>query len=354
MAKNIRISPLFLAVLLCLGLLAYLYFPHTENKAPRTKDATPVNVIIATEEPFEVVIEALGTAKANESVNITPQTDDIVDQIMFDDGQAVATGQLLLTLNNQEEKARLAALEANLQEANQNLARVKNLAKRSVASAQLLDERTAEVKSLNAQKEVILAQLTELEIRAPFSGVLGLRNVSQGAYVRPGDILTTLDDLKLIKLDFNVAENNLPSLALGQTIQASSVAYPDQYFSGEITSISPRVDPITRAIQIRAHINNDALKLRPGMLLKIRLKKQVLNTLVLPEATLVPIEDSHYVFVVEANKAKRKQVNIGLRKPGVVQIVSGLNVGEKVVVEGALKLRTGSSVNVLNTPSEKE
>lgn len=354
MSKFIKISPLLIASLLCLGLLAYLYFPHPEQQASRVNKATPVNVVVAEQKPFNVVIEALGTAKANESINVTPQTNDIVDQILFDDGDNVEAGQLLVTLKNNEEKARLAALEANLQEAKQNLIRVKNLAKKSVASEQLLDERTAQVKALNAQKDIIEAQLNELQISAPFSGVLGVRNISEGAYVRSGDVLTTLDDISVIKLDFNLAENHLSSVNVGQLIKASSIAYEDELFTGEITSISARVDPVTRAVQVRANIDNQSLKLRPGMLLQIRLQKAALNTLTLPEASLVPIEDKHYVFVIEDNKAVRKPVDIGLRKPGFVQITSGLNVGEEVVVEGALKLRAGSAVNVLNRSIEKE
>lgn len=354
MSKFIKLSPLLIASLLCLGLLVYLYLPSTEKQVVRVSKATPVNVVTVNQTPFNVVIEALGTAKANESIIITPQTDDIVDQIMFDDGDNIEAGKLLVTLNNKEEKARLAVLEANLQEAEQNLIRVKDLAKRSVASDQLLDERMAEVNSLKAQKDIIKAQLNELQISAPFAGVLGIRNISQGAYVRRGDVLTTLDDISIIKLDFNLAENHLPTVNLGQLIQASSIAYTDELFTGKITSISARVDPITRAVQVRANIDNTSLKLRPGMLLKIRLQKEVLNTLILPEASLIPIEDKHYVFVIEDNKALRKQVEIGLRKPGFVQITSGLAIGQEVVVEGALKLRSGSAVNVLNRSSAKE
>lgn len=354
MSKFIKISPLLIASLLCLGLLVYLYLPNTEKQTTRTNKPTPVNVVVAREQPFNVVVEALGTAKANESVNITPQTDDIVEQVLFDDGDNVNAGQLLITLKNHEEKARLAALEANLQEAKQNLIRVKNLAKNSVASKQLLDERIARVKALNAERDIVKAQLNQLQISAPFNGVLGVRNISEGAYVRPGDVLTTLDDISVIKLDFQLAENHLASVNVGQLIEATSIAYKDELFSGKITSISSRVDPVTRAVEVRAKIDNQSLKLRPGMFLQIRLQTAVLNTLILPEASLIPIEDKHYVFVIKDNKAIRKQVSIGLRKPGFVQITSGVNIGEEVVIEGALKLRVGSSVNVLNRSTEKE
>jgi membrane fusion protein (multidrug efflux system) len=182
---------------------------------------------------------------------------------------------------------------------------------------------------------------------------LGLRQVSVGALVRPGDAITTLDDLSIIKVDFNIAEVHLPSLAIGQNIRAKSIAYPDEIFEGKIVSIGSRVDPATRAIQIRANINNQDFKLRPGMLLQINLQKKMLTTLILPEASLVPIEDKHFVFVVNDAEVTRKQVKIGLRKPGKVQIVSGLNEGELVVIEGALKLRDGSKVKILDVDETK-
>jgi membrane fusion protein (multidrug efflux system) len=299
------------------------------------------------------VVEGLGTGKANESVIITTQTTDIVNKIHFDDGDRVKAGQVLLTLIDLEEKARLAALDVDLQEANRQLKRVVNLAKKNAASAQLLDEQQAEVNALKAEMNVLKTQMLALAVRAPFDGVLGLRQVSVGALVRPGDAITTLDDLSTLKVDFNIAEVHLPSVAIGQNIRATSIAYPDETFTGQILSIGSRVDAATRAIQIRANINNENFKLRPGMLLQINLQKKLLNTLVLPEASLVPIEDKQFVFVVKDDAVTRTQVKIGLRKPGIVQIISGLAEGDLVVVEGALKLRDGSKVKVLNADEIK-
>jgi membrane fusion protein (multidrug efflux system) len=353
MSNGLKISPLLIAVVLCLGLVVYLYLPKEESQHVRQANATLVKVHRAAEEQFEVIVEALGTGRANESVLITTQTSDIVYKINFDDGDRVKAGQVLLTLIDLEEKARLAALDVDLQEANRQLNRIANLAKNNVASEQLLDEQQAEVNALIAEMNVLKTQMLALEVRAPFDGLLGLRQVSVGALVRPGDAITTLDDLSIIKVDFNIAEVHLPSLASGQNIRATSIAYPDEIFEGKIVSIGSRVDPATRAIQIRANINNQDFKLRPGMLLQINLQKKMLTTLILPEASLVPIEDKHFVFVVNDAQVSRKQVKIGLRKPGKVQIVSGLNEGELVVIEGALKLRDGSKVKILNVDEIK-
>jgi membrane fusion protein (multidrug efflux system) len=354
MSQGLKFSPLLIAVVLCLGLVAYLYMPKDVSEQVRQNSPTFVKVHRAAEEEFEVLVEALGTGKANESVLITTQTSDIVYKINFDDGDTVKAGQVLLTLIDLEEKAQLAALDVDLQEANRQLRRVTNLAINNVTSEQLLDEQQAKVNALIAEMNVLKTQMLALEVRAPFDGLLGLRQVSVGALVRPGDIITTLDDLSNIKVDFNIAEVHLPKIAIGQKIRATSIAYPDEIFEGKIVSIGSRVDPTTRAIQIRANINNQDFKLRPGMLLQIILQKKLLTTLVLPESSLVPVEDKHFVFVVTDGSATKTQVKIGLRKPGIVQIVSGLKEGEMVVIEGALKLRDGSKVNVLNVDEIKE
>ncbi|MEP1444811.1 MAG: efflux RND transporter periplasmic adaptor subunit [Paraglaciecola sp.] len=344
MSKGLKFSPLLVAVILCLALVVYLYMPREESQQANQAGATFVKVHKASQEDFEVVVEALGTGKANESVFVTTQTSDIVQKIHFDDGDLVKQGQLLLELNDVEEKARLAELNVNLQEALKQLKRIKNLAKNNVASEQLLDEQLAKVNVLNAQMDVAKTQLDQLLVKAPFDGILGVRQISVGALVTPGDVVTTLDDLSFIKVDFDIAESHLASIALGQKIRATSVAYPGKVFEGQITSIASRVDPSTRSVQIRANIQNEDLKLRPGMLLQILLQKQVLKTLVVPEVVLVPVEDKQFVFIVKGDAVALVEVKVGLRKPGKVQILSGIQAGDLVVTEGTLKLRDGSKV----------
>lgn len=349
MPKGISFSPILIALILASGLLIYLYLPVDTEQQQKKSIATPVTAYTVSEVKFPVVVEALGTANANESVMLTAQKSDIVQSIEFDDGDLVEKGQLLIKLSDREERARLNELDINLQEAKRQLKRIDNLAQKSVASKQLLDEQEANVKALKAQLEVAKAQLEELELRAPFSGLLGVRQVSLGALVMPGDLIATLDDLHIIKMDFTIAESHLPSVRKGQQVSATSAAYPGETFEGEISSIASRLDPVTRAIQIRAIIDNKDLKLRPGMLLQINLEKDILNTLTLPEGALVPIEDKQFVFVIKGDKVERQEVKVGLRKPGIAQITSGLKEGDQVVIEGALRLREGSVVNVLST-----
>jgi len=355
MSRIVKFSPLLLGVIALVAFLIFINWPADEKQNQQKVGAeTPVVVSVASQQAFPIVIEALGTAVANESVNISVQRSQTVIKVLFEDGELVKANQPLLELNNRAEKARLNELNINVTEARRQLNRIKGLAKLSAASEQLLDEQESKVEGLIAQREVAKANLQELMVSAPFTGRLGVRQVSVGSLVRPGDTVTTLDDLSVMKVDFSIAENHFSSIQDGQRIVATSIAYPGEQFTGEITNIGSRIDPRTRSIQVRAKIPNPDLKLRPGMLLQINLEKRVLSALVVPESAVVPEGDEQFVFVVNAdNKAIKTVVIVGQRKPGLVQIISGLEAGQKVITQGTLRVRDGSLVQILNMQGDK-
>lgn len=348
MAKQFSLSPVLFAVLLLGGLLTYLYLPAEQQQQRRGNRETPVTVHIVHTEPFIEVIEGLGTALANEAVVISVQNTEIVSDVMFSDGDIVEKDQLLLKLNNREEQARVNELQVNLDEALRQFQRLKNLAVEKATSEQLLDEQEARVKTLKAQIDVANAQLAQLEVRAPFAGKLGIRQVSVGALVRPGDMITTLDDLNTMKVDFSISEQYLQAVKPDQIVEAKSVAYPGEIFTGKIVAVDSRIDPITRSIQVRALIDNGNLKLRPGMLLTLNLQKSVSNSLVIPEKALIPNQDQHFVYVVNnENVVSRVQVKAEGRIPGKVRITQGLSEGDQVVVEGTMRVQDGARVKIL-------
>ena len=349
MSKRFSFSPLWVGVLALVGFLIFINWPVPDQAAREGSRATPVVTQIVSIEPFAVTLQALGTAKANESVMITAQESDVITSLNFSDGQRVETGTVLAQLNSNEQKARLNELNINLAEAERQLKRIQNLVLSNSTSAQLLDEQQARVKALIAQREVAQENLNKTFITAPFSGKLGLRQVSLGAYVKPGDVLTTLDDIKTIKVDFSISERHLPSVNEGQTVFAESVAYPGVQFEGTITNVNSRIDPATRSFSIRTKIDNAAEQLRPGMLLTITLQKRVLNTLVIDEKALVPDHEDQFVFKVVDGKAVKTKVIIGERRPGKVQILEGVAIGDEVVVQGTLRIRDGSELRVLNS-----
>lgn len=349
MSKRFSFSPLWVGVLALVGFLIVINWPVPDQAAREGSRATPVVTQIVSIEPFAVTLQALGTAKANESVMITPQESDVITSLNFSDGQRVETGTVLAQLNSNEQKARLNELNINIAEAERQLKRIQNLVLSNSTSAQLLDEQQARVKALIAQREVAQENLNKTFITAPFSGKLGLRQVSLGAYVKPGDVLTTLDDIKTIKVDFSISERHLPSVNEGQTVFAESVAYPGVQFEGTITNVNSRIDPATRSFSIRTKIDNAAEQLRPGMLLTITLQKRVLNTLVIDEKALVPDHEDQFIFKVVDGKAVKTKVIIGERRPGKVQILEGVAIGDEVVVQGTLRIRDGSELRVLNS-----
>jgi membrane fusion protein (multidrug efflux system) len=349
MSKRVSFSPLWVGVLALVGFLVFINWPVEEPAQRQGSRATPVVTQIVSIQTFAVTLQALGTAKANESVMITPQESDVITSLNFSDGQQVEAGTILAQLNSNEQKARLNELNINLAEAERQLKRIQNLALSNSTSTQLLDEQQARVKAFIAQREVAQENLNKTFITAPFSGKLGLRQVSLGAYVKPGDVLTTLDDIATIKVDFAISERHLPSVNEGQTVFAESVAYPGIQFDGTKTKVDSRIDPATRSFSIRTEIDNTAEQLRPGMLLTITLQKRVLNTLVIDEKALVPDHEDQFVFRVVDGKAVKTKVIIGERRPGKVQILDGVVIDDEVVVQGTLRIRDGSELRVLNS-----
>lgn len=341
-------NPISLVVLLLVAAAAYFNFIHEpEVEEQRQQQAVPVKVTEAAVQPFRDTIEALGTARANESVIITAQTQDKVTAVHFNDGQVVETGELLVELDAREELARVQELKFRLAEANRQYQRLQDLRSQNAASAQQVESQDVIVKEIVAQLEVAETQLAQKQIAAPFAGRLGIRQISVGSLVSPGQEITTLDDITPIKLDFSVPELFFASLAVGQQVNARSGAYPDRDFTGIIRSIDSRVDPLTRSIMVRAELSNSEGLLRPGMLLRVKLLRSVDNVLQLPERAVVPLDTRHFVYVVgDDNIARERQVMIGRRKPGVVEILSGLEPGERVVSDGLVRMRDGIAVNI--------
>jgi membrane fusion protein (multidrug efflux system) len=309
--------------------------------------ATPVIVATVTKETFSDRIEAIGTARANESVSITAKVTESVRLINFTDGQHVEAGDILVELTDSEQSAELDSARASLREAEQQYDRIADLVQRGSATRSRLDEVTAMRDRARANVAALEARLDDRLIRAPFSGALGLRQVSVGTLVRPGDVITTLDDVTVIKLDFSVPETVLANIAVGQTIEAVGAIDPTQTSTGQISVIDSRIDPVSRSAIVRAEIPNPDGALRPGMLMTVRVFANERVALTVPESALVPFENDVFVFRLTENMTvDRVKVRIGGRRPGQVEILEGLMEGDEVVVEGTHRLRPGSRVSV--------
>lgn len=290
-------------------------------------------------------LKALGTANARESVTITASVSQTIASVEFDSGQYVRKGQPLVTLVQGQQAASVAQAQAQLRNAEQLYERNRKLADQQLISRADLDTQRAALEAARAQVATQRATVADRVIRAPFSGVLGLRLVSAGSLVTPGTPITTLDDVSLIKLDFTFPESALSQLAVGQRINARSDAWPGETFVGTVASIDSRVDPVSRAITVRAEIPNADGRLRPGMLLDVGVERAARATLAIPELALQQNGTQASVFRVEpGNKVKEVPVKIGSRRFGEVEVVSGLKPGDRIVVEGTVKLRDGGKI----------
>lgn len=328
--------------LLSLSLLAACGGGEPANKAP-----APVTVISTqvAGKPWRDSIEALGTARANESVTIAAKVNETVQRVNFDSGDYVEAGAVLVDLSGRVELAELEEARAQFREAQQNLERSQQLAARKLIPESQLDTQAAARDAARARMDAIRARLADRVITAPFDGVLGLRQVSPGTLLRPGDAITTLDDISIIKLDFTVPESFLSVLEPGLRVSACSAAWPDSEFSGQVQSIDSRVDPVTRAVTVRAQIVNTERKLRPGMLMSVLVEQAPRTALVLPELALVQVGRQAFVFRIDADSVVQQvPVTAGARRRGEVEIIDGLQDGDRIVVEGTVKLRPGLRV----------
>jgi membrane fusion protein (multidrug efflux system) len=312
----------------------------------------PAVVVVDTAvlEPITETLEALGTVRASEAVDVVAKTTGRIKTVHFADNSPVSEGQLIVSLVADSEQAALREAEVNLAEDQRLLRHYQTLAKTNAVSRTLLDEQAAKVKSSEARLALAQAKLDEFEVRAPFSGLLGVRQVSPGTLVTTDTVITTLDDIYTLKLDFSVPERWLARLAPGQTVSASSIAYPDNIFNAQITSLGTRVDAATRALQVHATLANEQGLLRPGMLLNLELQSARRDAVMVNEQAVLQQASTKYVYTVDdKGVVSETPVSTGIRHKGRVEIVSGLLPGQQVVAEGTQKVRAGSVVEVAGT-----
>lgn len=308
-----------------------------------------VRVVVgeAAQVAFPLVVRAPGTARANESIAVRPQISEAITAIRFIEGQHVEAGAVLVELEDSEAKADVAAARAVLLESENQVRRAQELFKSKTVAASELDQRTARRDADRAALDAARSRLAETKVRAPFAGRLGLRRVSLGSLVTPSTIITTLDDTDTIKLDFDVPETAISLLAEGLPVEAHSAAWRDHEFRGRIATIDTRVDPVSRTVTVRAVIPNEDARLRPGMFLTAELLREDVMALMVPEQAVTPERSRQYLWVVDAaNRVEKREVRTGRRRPGEVEIVTGLEAGERVVVEGTQKMQPGVMVRI--------
>ena len=303
--------------------------------------------------PMPQVITAVGSLRSDESVTLRPEVTGRIAEIRFREGQQVAKGTVLVRLDDSVTKADSEQARANLWLAKSKSARAAELHQKGFVSAQAKDDAEGAMRVAEATLQSADARLAKMDIKAPFSGVIGLRQVSVGDYVKDGQDMVNLEAIETLKVDFKVPETFLRQVQVGQAMQIMLDAIPGQTYEGKVLAINPLVDAAGRSVVIRAQIRNSNVALRPGMFARVRLLTDLkADSLVVPEQALVPQGEDQFVFKVVDGRAQRVRVEIGQRREGRVEILRGIAADDVVVTAGHLKIRDGSAVRIANAPTE--
>ena len=313
----------------------------------------PVNMMQVTASPVSNTVSAVGALIAEDSVVLRPEIDGRIEKLLFAEGQPVKKGATLVVMDAAEQRARVAAAEADLKLAESRYQRSQELVARNFISRQALDEARANldiVRAHLAQEKVLLDKSI---LRAPFAAQAGLRQVSPGAYIKKGEDIVRLDALGTLKLEVPVPEIYLALVRSGLPLKVTVDALPGLSFSGKVYAIDPVIDPASRSLRVRARIANPDGKLKPGMFARASADLGGKTSAILvPEQVIVPKSDGSFVYVVVDGKAELRKVLLGRRDPGRVEILSGLRVGETIVLDGQIKLRPGVPVVTLEQAAQ--
>jgi membrane fusion protein (multidrug efflux system) len=335
-------------LLLALLIAAAPGWAAAQQKPP---PAMPVRAAIAKVGPAVDEVSAVGTLRADEAVTLRPEIAGRIAEIRFQEGQRVERGAILVRLDQAEFAAVLASSRAQAGLDKQRLDRAEDLFKKAFISGQALDEAKANYARSLAKQREDEARLAKTVILAPFPGVAGLRQVSEGAYVAAGTDIARLEKIDELKLDFRVPETFVGRLKPGQPVRVQLDAYGEQEFAGRVYAIEPAIDEATRTVLVRARVANRDVKLRPGMFARVRAQLAVReNAVWIPEQAIVPRGQDSFVFRVVDGKAEMVKVRTGVRKVGEVEIVSGVAAGDQVVTEGTQRIGPGSTVTVMERP----
>ena len=359
-----RIIFTIIGLLIMIGLLGGIKGLQIDRMLAQGSQAAPppetVTTAVVRTDSWESRLTAVGSLAAVQGVMVTAELTGKVVRIAFEPGTKVNAGDLLVQQDTSTEEAQLRAAEATVELAKRNLERMKKLlARRTIAQSQY-DDAEAQYKEAVAQADTIRAAIAKKNIRSPFAGRLGIRQVNLGQILNEGDPIVSLQSINPIFVNFSLPQQQLPRVQQGLTVRVTSDALPDQVIEGKITAINPEVDAATRNMRIQATVSNRQENLRPGMFVNVVVVLPASEKVLAVPATAVlyaPYSDS--VFVVEEKESKNNQqpgltvrqqvVQLGEKRGDFVAVVSGLKSGETIVSTGAFKLRNGQSVVVDNT-----
>lgn len=318
---------------------------------PMPQGGPPPPIVEAQIVGIEAIFDSLrsvGTLQSDQSIVVRPEINGLITKIHVAEGARVKAGEVLFSLDDVVLQAEMKQAEARLKLSLRNFDRARDLFERGAGTVRARDEALSNLETDKAALALASARLQKTRIVAPFAGVVGLRQVDLGDYVRAGDDLVSLDDLDPIKMDFSVPERYLRFLAEGQKVSVNVDALPSRSFEGEIYAISPRIDPDGRSLAIRARVPNTENRLRPGLFARVEVTiAERPSAVVIPEQAIFPRGDRLAVYRIVDGKAQIAFIQVGLRRFGKAEVSAGLEPGEMVIVSGHVKVRDGSPVRTI-------
>ncbi len=348
-----KLSRSFLIIVFLIVILLVVKFVFLGNDnaksastAPSKNAPVPVMAIITTVEKLDNKVFASGTVMANEEVELKPEASGKILQIHFKEGSHVDKGDLLIKINDADLQAQLKKLHLQVKLSEQQEVRQKKLLEISGISQEEYDISLNQLNSLKADEDYTRAQLAKTELRAPFTGVIGLKNVSEGSYVSPTQSIAWLQQIDPVKIDFSIPEKYASMVKKSDKINFL-ISDSKNPFSGEVYAIQPRINDATRTLEIRALSPNKEGKIIPGAFVKIELVlKEIENAIMIPTEAIVPVLKGKNVFVYRNGKAEAQKVETGIRTDTKIQVVDGLNEGDTIITSGIMQLRAGMNVKI--------
>lgn len=340
-------TAVFLVVLAVGGAMVWRHLDTgSAEQQVRQASASTVDTVTPQRDTVTDAVTAVGSLRALDAVELTAEVSGRVVELNLNAGERVEQGDLLVRLDDRQAAADLRVIESQLADARRQLERASRLRSNNSISQSQVDELRTAVDVAVAQRQAAQIRLENHRILAPFSGVVGLSDISVGAYVTPGSTLTTLDATDRMELTFSVPERFLGQVSLGQVVSGTSPAYPEDAFNGELVELGTRISELSRSLPVRALIDNSEGRLRPGQFMSASLTLQERQALVIPEQAVLIRGDNKYVFIAEDGVAERTQVTLGSRMPGLVEVISGVSESDQVIITGQDRLSSGDRVDV--------
>lgn len=349
-------NKIILYITLVIVLLAVFIFPRLNNskevKRPAQGNKQTRNAVInvkghiATTEDISNSISSIGTALASEEVDIRSETTGRVTSIAFKEGSVVSKGQLLVKINDSELQAQLSKTKTRLKLLQDRETRQRILFEKQFVSREDYDVALNELNVLKSDLDLLNVQIAKTEIRAPFSGKIGIRNISEGAYVTPSTPIATLQNISQIKIDFSVPEKYASLLKPGNNLSFKA-ASEKEYLQAKVYAIEPKINSSTRSIQVRGLYSNAGNRVVPGSFVDVKLElEKISDAVLIPTFALIPDIKSDMVFVYRSGKALQQPVETSLRTASNIQVIKGIEPGDTVITSGILQLKSGMKVNI--------